>query len=421
MANNIDKLKKHLTEKGRDKSYNELAIEYDIRDKHGIISGEKVRGIWRRLKTSRIPSQSVPKIVKEDNKTYLDYSGASITSLEDLIDAAGINMYFWDVENFRVSTWQDFKDETKYAVKAVFDRSKEARDGIREEFIKAAKQHAPSYRPIKYPKATQDQESVMYELCLPDLHIGKISMADEVGHTYNSEVAVSLFEKAIERLLKYTKLFHIDRIVFPIGNDMLNSDGFSMTTTNGTPQHDDVNWQRSFTYCREVIVKIVDMLRKIAPVDVIVVPGNHDFERMFYIGDAIYCWYNNCEEVQVFNDMSPRKYYRYGKTLLGFTHGNNEKHADLPLIMAKEMPREWAEVEFTEWHTGHLHKSKSLNWVDIDERFGTVVRILPSLSGSDSWHHRNGYVKNIRSAQGYMWGYETGYKGHFQVNINELI
>lgn len=166
---------------------------------------------------------------------------------------------------------------------------------------------------------------------------------------------------------------------------------------------------------------MVDKLRLIAPVDVVIIPGNHDTERMFYIGDSIQSWYHNCEEVQVMNESNPRKYYRYGNTLLGFTHGNSEKHQDLPLIMAREMSKDWAEVQFTEWHTGHNHKSKSMTWVDIDESFGTVVRILPSLSGTDSWHHKKGYVGNTRAAQGYIWGFKTGYKGHFQVNINELI
>ena len=58
--------------------------------------------------------------------------------------------------------------------------------------------------------------------------------------------------------------------------------------------------------------------------------------------------------------------------------------------------------------------------VDIDERFGTIIRILPSLSGTDAWHHEKGFVGNTRAAQAYAWGKETGYKGHFQVNMNEL-
>jgi|15BtaG_2_1085339.scaffolds.fasta_scaffold00010_43 hypothetical protein len=421
MEVNIRSLKDYLIKNGKDLSYKDLANQFGIVDINGQTCPEKVRRIWRKLKVARIPS-TLPKVTKDENgNSVIDYSAASITSIEDLIDVAGINIDYWDVKSFRVSSWQDFKDDTKYAVRAVFDQSAEVRQKIREEFIEEALKHSPEYKPVKYPKQSKDTEPVVYELCLPDLHIGKLAMKQEVGEPYSTDVAVMLFEKAIEKLLIYSQLFAIDRILVPIGNDMLNTDGLAMTTTKGTPQQDDVVWQQSFIKCREMLVKVIDRLRLVAPVDVLVIPGNHDYERTFYLGDALQCWYNNCKEVTVDNSMSPRKYYRYGTNLLGFTHGNQEKHADLPLIMARERSEDWAEAKFTEWHVGHFHKRKSMSWVDIDENFGTVVRVLPSLCGTDSWHHSKGYVGNIRAGQGYFWGKESGYKGHFQVNLNEII
>ena len=67
---NIKKLKKYLLENGRNKSYNELAQDFDVKDKTGHISGERVRGIWRRLKVSRDPSteKQMPKVVDENGK-----------------------------------------------------------------------------------------------------------------------------------------------------------------------------------------------------------------------------------------------------------------------------------------------------------------------------------------------------------------
>ena len=165
---------------------------------------------------------------------------------------------------------------------------------------------------------------------------------------------------------------------------------------------------------------MIDTLREIAPVEVVVVPGNHDYERMFYIGDAIYSWYNNCKEVIVNNGPSPRKYIVYGKNVIGYTHGNEEKIADLPLIMANEMAEQWANIAYTEWHLGHNHKRKEMNWTGVDERFGTILRILPSLSGTDAWHHKKGYIGNTRAAQSYMYSKEFGYRGHFQVSVEEL-
>jgi hypothetical protein len=418
---NVKKLREHLLTKGRDKSYNELAELYQIKDKAGHISGERVRGVWRRLKVSRDPQsdKNLPKVVNENGKKFIDYSGSEITTLEDLVDTVGVNLDFWDVKSFRASTWQDFNGDTKYAVRATFDQSKEARNKVREEFIEDAIKYAPKYKPVKYPKA-KSKEKVAYEVNLPDLHLGKLSWGKEVGHKYDVNIAKDIYVQTVDKLLAYSQNFHVDKIIFPIGNDLLNSEGLTSATTKGTPQQDDVRWQRSFTMCREMLIEVIDNLRLIAPVEVIIVPGNHDYERMFYIGDVIYAWYHNCDEVEVDNSPSPRKYTTYGVNLIGLTHGSSEKQTDLPLIMASERPELWAKATHTEWHIGHLHKAKSMNWVDIDERFGTIIRILPSLSGTDAWHHEKGFVGNTRAAQAYAWGKETGYKGHFQVNVNEL-
>jgi hypothetical protein len=72
------------------------------------------------------------------------------------------------------------------------------------------------------------------------------------------------------------------------------------------------------------------------------VPGNHDYERNFYLGDSLEGWFYNNPNVTVDNSANPRKYYKYGQVLIGYTHGNEEKVTDLPLIMAHERSTDWA-------------------------------------------------------------------------------
>ena len=62
----IQALKEYLLKNGRDISYNELADKFNIKDKSGNLSGEKVRGIWRRLKIDRVPDESQTKIIEEN-------------------------------------------------------------------------------------------------------------------------------------------------------------------------------------------------------------------------------------------------------------------------------------------------------------------------------------------------------------------
>ena len=44
-------------------------------------------------------------------------------------------------------------------------------------------------------------------------------------------------------------------------------------------------------------MKSIDYLAQFAPVDVVVVQGNHDFERMFYVGEVLDAMYHKNKNV----------------------------------------------------------------------------------------------------------------------------
>ena len=130
-------------------------------------------------------------------------------------------------------------------------------------------------------------------------------------------------------------------------------------------------------------------------------------------------WYKNNKAVEVDTDPKPRKYIHYGVNLIGFTHGNEEQHRDLPASMAGEVPHEWANSSWREIHTGHFHRAKQIVVKHTDEFGGVRVRTLPSLSGTDSWHYQKGYVNNRRAAEAYLWNKSDGYAGHLSANIKK--
>ena len=113
---------------------------------------------------------------------------------------------------------------------------------------------------------------------------------------------------------------------------------------------------------RKLLIEAIDYLSNFAPVDVIVISGNHDFERMFYVGDTIDMYFSKSKYVTVDNSMKFRKYYKFGNVLLGYTHGGEEKEADLPLLMAQEVPILWSETKYREMHLGHLHHKKEIKY-----------------------------------------------------------
>ncbi len=62
---------------------------------------------------------------------------------------------------------------------------------------------------------------------------------------------------------------------------MINIDSPANTTTGGTPQSVDNRFPKIITVVKNLLIKTIDELSLIAPVDILVIPGNHDRDTMF--------------------------------------------------------------------------------------------------------------------------------------------
>lgn len=194
--------------------------------------------------------------------------------------------------------------------------------------------------------------------------------------------------------------------MIPLGNDFFNVDNKDATTTRGTPQQEDTRYQKTYRIGREICVWMIDACSQLAPVDVLIIPGNHDEQRSFYLGDSLFCWYHQNQNVNIDNRSMKQKYYSFGKNLIGFTHGYDEKLGNLPLMMALDQPDLWAKAKYREWHTGDKHHKVDLI-PKADESRGLVVRILRSLAASDAWTFNKGY-RSLRASEGFLWHPDNG-------------
>lgn len=294
-----------------------------------------------------------------------------------------------------------------------FDGNDEKRiaEEVLENFKAEAREHAPTYPKIDYKEHMLYEGERLLEISIFDPHLGKLAWEPEAGENYDIKIAASRFKEATAYFMDLAKALQVTKIAFVLGNDLFHTDGMTNATTAGTPQDTDVRWQKAFSTVRRLMINCIDNLRTVCPVDVIIVPGNHDRAQCYYLGEALECWYHNCDEVMVDNAPKLRKYYKFGTNLLGFTHGSEEKHADLPMIMATEVPMDFATSTHKEFHLGHCHSNL------VTEKFGVITRILPSIAGTDAWHKSKGYVGNIKSAQAYLYSAEEGFLAFFQYNV----
>jgi len=352
--------------------------------------------------------------VKDENHAMAESKSDNVRTLDDLLRVCEVDLDYWEVERHIINKWEvAAKDEDGilrhaplYQVKAWLKKRevKNAQE-IVDYFNQALSQISPKSQP------RNKGGKYMYEVSIPDLHLSKLSWEPESGQDYNIKIAVELFKDACAALISKINLEEVDKLILPIGNDFFNSEGYSSSTTAGTLQHEDSRWQKSFSIGCNLVTEVVDELAKDVNVEIVLVPGNHDMERNYYLGEFLRAWYKNSEAVTVNNSPTTRKYVEFGENLILFTHGNEEKQTELPLLMATEHPS-FSKCKYRTVHLGHLHMHQ------LKEDKGVTVRVLPSLCAADSWHSKKAYVNNRRAAMGFLYDPEYGEVANYFYNIS---
>lgn len=363
---------------------------------------------WTKSEKADPSSSKIPNIITEADGPNLNIVSKStdIRTLEQLLAYTRVDLSIWEVQKHTVNMWGN-EDNPNFQVKAWLkkrDDTVNMRDEI-EEFKADAKKYAPKYPKIKYEK--KDSGNLL-EISIFDHHFGQLSWGDETGGShYDIKIAERLALDAVSSVLSDAAHYNIERILLPVGNDFFNVNGMLNTTVAGTPQSEDDRWKKTFTNGRRLWVKIIEMCMQVAPVDVLIIPGNHDEERVYYLGETLYAWFNNCEDVSVDNGPHNRKIYEWGKCAIGFTHGDKEVKGTLVNIMSTTWPMIWARTKYREWHKGHLHAAKAHAFQILDEFHGVREWVLPSLVALDDWHAGKGYSA-LRQTMAMIWNKERG-------------
>lgn len=336
-----------------------------------------------------------------------------VKSLADLVRVCEIDLTEWDVERYVCNKWEMGATEKprrgikNAVVKELFQvkawlRRKVALIAARDE-VKALLADAKTKVPPRPAVKRLEPGPHLLEIAIPDLHVGKLAWAPETGQgNYDTKIAQRIFRDALEALIARTASFRFERVVLVVGNDLLHADTKAGTTTGGTPLDTDSRFQKSYLVARRLMTEAIDRLRAIAPVTVVVIPGNHDALSTWCLGDSLECYYHKTPDVTVENSPSPRKYVHFGQVMLLFTHGDKGKRENYPLLMATEKPEMFGATKHREAHTGHLHQ------VRVQEHMGVKVRISPALCPPDAWHSEMHLVGNARAAEAFVWSKTDG-------------
>lgn len=123
--------------------------------------------------------------------------------------------------------------------------------------------------------------------------------------------------------------------------------------------------------------------------------------------DVIQTYFKDVKNITFDCSIAHRKYFVYGENLIGTTHGDGGKNADLPLTMAHEAKEAWGTTKHKYIYTHHVHHKVSKDYM------GVAVESLRSASSADSWHHRNQYHFAPKAIEGFVHSKEHGQVARF--------
>jgi hypothetical protein len=218
-----------------------------------------------------------------------------------------------------------------------------------------------------------------------DPHLGMFAWAQETGQDFDLNIAEANLVAAVDSLVAGAPAAR-EALIINLG-DFFHADNSTNQTLRSHNALDvDTRWSKVLRVGIRTMRRCIDKaLEKHAKVRVICEIGNHDDHSSIMLALCLAQYYEREPRVEI--DTSPAKFHwhRFGKNLIGVTHGDTLKPADLPGVMACDRAKDWGETDYRYWYTGHVHHDS------LKEFPGVTVETFRTLAPGDAWHRSKGY------------------------------
>lgn len=218
-----------------------------------------------------------------------------------------------------------------------------------------------------------------------DPHVGLYVWARECGDDFDLEIGRKLTLGAVDRLVASAPA--AETAILLLLGDVFHMDD----QTNQTPAHKhQLDVDSRFVKVLQVGIEtyrhaILRALERHKRVIVKAVPGNHDPHAIWSLAFTLAAYFSSEPRVEI--DLGPSKlwYFRFGKVLIGSTHGDTIKHEKLGGVMACDRAEDWGATKYRYWYTGHVHSKV------VTELPGVVCESFRTLAAQDAYASGHGY------------------------------
>jgi len=360
---------------------------------------------------------------EKDNEPVVNYTGERKVNVEkgtiestiisdfepkddiELAKLHKINLDKYIITNY----WSKMLPSGKFT-SSVFSKRKQPKDYSPEDFAKFLENYKPNNISISKVDLNNTKDYVDVEISISDYHLAKRTIDRDNDVTTRALRYLTVAQSLID---KVEACYNINTIVLPISNDFFHTDNYQNQTTNGTPQDTIMDYSDEYEIGFAILVDTINVLRKhSSTVKVVLVQGNHDRTKSFYLAHALDVFFKDVEDVEFIREHSVVKGLTLGNTFIGWHHGNC-KLEDLPLLFAThpKYSHQFGDAVYREVHTGDKHHYMA------KEVKGVRIQQMPSLSGTDRWHLDNNFVHSVRAALALVYDLNLGKIAEFEQRI----
>lgn len=256
-------------------------------------------------------------------------------------------------------------------------------EALREAILEAFEDYRGRGKVSAAPKHSDADLMTVYPM--GDPHLGAYSWAEETGDDFDLKIAEQNLCESVSRLVACSPKSEVG-LILNLGDFFHSDTSENRTLRSGHALDVDTRWAKVLRVgVRAMMQCIESACRKHQTVIVKNLIGNHDDHTSQMLSIALGLFYEGNERVII--DESPSKFWfhRFGRVLIGATHGDTCKPTALPGIMAHDRAGDWGETKHRYWYTGHIHSQTVMEFP------GVLWESFRTLAGKDAWTASKGY------------------------------
>lgn len=382
------------------------------------------------LKKSKILEDIKDSITREFNQdsAFISTKSLNVKTLDEALKVAEVDMTTWEVERYVINSW-----EVTMGVHATNDIPATYTNWQVKVWLKpktvvnmmvdVVRELIKEIPKLKVPNIVSPVVSSRFalEVAPYDIHFGKLAWGRETQQgDYDIEIAAEWFLKSIKGSIDFSAPFKIEKIFYILGQDLMHVENIWGVTPVGQNRLDmDTRLPKIYLKAKESTIQALYMLRKVAPVEVLWVPGNHDIHASYFLSEVIKEHFGNDKHVMVDNTPPWRKARLWGNLLVGFAHDASGRLGTVTVNqLAQFWPELWGLSKYRELHTGHKHKKQETKFMPVHTEGGVLVRQIPTLSTIDAWHYQEGFTDAVPAGESFLWSKDNGINAHYTVNVS---